>query len=98
MNLIEKIINRKYKIDEVLNTGVIHCKTEQEMIKVLKVLEKMGLKWASGRELLERIPWVEFKTETCIEAENGKVYYTECSYYAENYPSFRIYSFEELDL
>ena len=98
MNLIEKIINRKYKIDEVLNTGVIHCKTEQEMIKVLKALEKMGLKWVSGKELLERIPWNMYTTETCVEVENGKVYYAERSYYVENQPQSRIYSFEELDL
>ena len=98
MNLIEKIINRKYTIDEVLNTGVIHCKTKQEMIKVFKALEKMGLKWATGKELLERIPWEEYETETCVEVENGKVYYANCSYYVENQPQSKIYSFEELDL
>ena len=96
MNLIEKIINRKYTIDEILNTGVIHCKTEQEMIKVFKVLEEMDLKWATGKELLEKIPWDEYKTETCVEVENGKVYYADCSYYAKYCPSLRIYSFEEL--
>ena len=98
MNLIEKIINRKYTIDEVLNTGVIHCKTQQEMIEVLKALEKMGLKWASGKELFERIPWDEYGTETCVEVDNGKVFYANCSYYVEIQPQSKIYSFEELDL
>ena len=96
MDLIKKIINKKFRIDKVLNVGIIHCKTEQELIKLFKVLTKYGYKWVSGEELLKELKWNRYTTETCIRTKNGKVYFADYAYYKKYQPQSRIYSFEEL--
>lgn len=56
---------------------VVHCKTEKQAKKVLKIANKLGLTWYSGKSLLENNYWDNNKENTCYSFINNR--YSACS-------------------
>ena len=85
----------KIKLSEFWNSKeklAIHCKMEEQAIKLLKEFDKMGKKWASGNSYLEVNCWNGYEEDTCYSNNNG---YTFINWYKEN--NYKIYDFEDVD-
>ena len=85
----------KIKLSEFWNSKeklAIHCKTEEQAIKLLKEFDKIDKKWASGNSYLEVNCWNEYEEDTCYSNSNG---YTFINWYKKN--NYKIYDFEDVD-
>lgn len=56
---------------ESKNNIVIHCNTEAKAMKLLKVFDKMGHRWAAGNSYIEDICWEPYEEETCYSNDGG---------------------------
>jgi hypothetical protein len=72
-------MNYKFKEGEV-----IHCKTEEEANKILKIAHEQGYRWGDKRSYLDRNDWNFYKENTCYIITNG----TYCN---KNY--FRLHNY-----
>lgn len=46
-------------------TLAIHCDTKEKAIKLLKVFDKLGHRWAAGDSYIEYTSWENYKADTC---------------------------------
>lgn len=56
---------------ESKSTLAIHCNTEAKAMKLLKVFDKMGHRWAAGNSYIEDICWEPYEEETCYSNDGG---------------------------
>lgn len=59
---------KKLKLKE---NEVVHCRTEKEANKVLKIADKCGKSWKSGTKYLTNISWSTYKKDTCYNINSG---------------------------
>lgn len=87
--------NNKITLEEFWNSKellAIHCKTEEQAIKLLEVFDKLGKKWRDGSKYLEYIYWEYEEENTCYDNTNG---YSPLKWYKEN--DYKVYEFDDVD-
>lgn len=50
---------------------VIHCDTEAKAMKLLKVFDMTGHRWAAGNSYIEDTCWEPYEEETCYSNDGG---------------------------
>lgn len=74
----------------------IHCKTEEQAIKLCKAFDKMGKKWRSGERYIDDNCWGECEENTCYDNDNNDNGYCHVNFY-KTY-NYKIYEFEDVIL
>lgn len=73
------------KIKSIKDLGeneVVHCPTEKEAIAICQLMHDAGLKWSSGRSLLDYTNWAQYKDQTCY-SYSSVVTYAELDFYIQ---------------
>ena len=53
-------------LDHLNSGGIVHCSTKGQALLFLKICDKHGIKWGSGRPTTSRSSrWEDFKEDTC---------------------------------
>ena len=73
----------------------IHCKTEDQAIKLCEAFDKMGKKWCDGESYIDNNCWSEYEENTCYDNDKDSGYCFVDFYKNDNYI---IYEFEDIDL
>lgn len=87
--------NNKITLEEFWNSKellAIHCKTEEQAIKLLEVFDKLGKKWLCGNSYLESNYWEANKEDNCYNNTNQ---YEDIRWY--KHKKYKIYEFDDVD-
>lgn len=95
---VERLEEPKIHIKEAIKVNtVIHCETEEEAERILKMAHVSGYKWVTGVSYKNNTKWEDHKEKTCYNIFNG--YYSYVKYYQSNnqiIPSTKIADLEEV--
>lgn len=74
-----------------LNKFIVNCDTKNKAKVFLDFCEKQGYVWGS-----DSTKWKHHKVETCYRIEDGRIFYSDLTYYRETteYEGYTIISFE----
>ncbi len=67
--------------DVIKENTVVHCATEEEANRILKMAHDLGYKWCSGQSYDGKSNWKEFELAACYDLYKG--YFYDYSYYKE---------------
>lgn len=91
--------NNKITLEEFWKSEeklAIHCKMEEQAIKLLKEFDKMGKKWKSRDSYKKNILWYSYKEKTCYDNSNGygPIYWYNGNEYTGD--EYKVYEFEDV--
>lgn len=49
----------------------IHCKSEEQAIKLLEEFDKLGKRWCAGNSYINANYWTHYKEEACYLNDGG---------------------------
>lgn len=80
------------KITDLTDNDVVHCATEEEAKRVLKLAHDAGYEWGDGNSYLEFTLWNIYKSDSCYRVAMGA--YGRLEYYStlNIIPSIKIVS------
>lgn len=79
---------------KIKSTLAIHCDTEEKAMKLLKVFDKLGYRWASGESYIEDTNWEIYEDKTCYTNDGC---YGDIEFFREEYNTNTILEFDEIE-
>lgn len=67
------------EFDKVYLGKAVHCNTEKKANHFLKLADSVGYRWVSGKSLIEKNRWKQYKEETCYFITNKGISHGDSS-------------------
>lgn len=69
-------------LENIEQNTVIHCKTKEEALEVLKIAHEEGYIWKDGKHYIDQDRWSKYGDQTCYRLKAGV--FSDLEYYTEN--------------